>query len=50
MVGSYSVKEGRVEYCYNGTWHAVCADEWTNSQPTVVCATLGFSTQLGMSS
>ena len=47
MVGSYSVKEGRVEYCYNATWHSVCADNWDDYHASVVCSSLGYSTELG---
>ena len=47
VLGSYSPMEGRVEYCYNAEWHSVCSDTWNHSHATVVCSSLGYSTQHG---
>ena len=47
LVGSYDVKEGRVEYCSNNTWYSVCGDGWQEPEANVVCSTLGYSTSLG---
>ncbi len=41
MDGSTS-KEGRVEIAINGEFGAVCADEFTNTDATVVCKQLGY--------
>ena len=42
------MKEGRVLVCYHGEWHSVCADNWSEMED-VVCSTLGYSTELGVS-
>ena len=34
---------GRVEVCYNGTYQPVCDEAWTDSEATVVCNNLGYS-------
>ena len=47
LVGSYDVREGRVEYCSNNTWYSVCGDGWQEPEANVVCSTLGYSTSLG---
>ena len=48
LVGGYSVKEGRVQVCYNGTWHSVCADRWSDKEASVVCSTLGYPSSAGL--
>ena len=49
LVGGHNVKEGRVQVCYNGKWHSICSDNWSemNGEADVVCSTLGYSAQLG---
>ena len=35
---------GRVEYCYNGSdYITVCSDIWDNTEASVLCEQLGFS-------
>ena len=38
---------GRVEYCFNQTYHGICGDDWGFPHASVVCRQLGFS-QYGM--
>ena len=33
---------GRVEVCYNGTYHPVCGQNWTDSDARVVCNNIGY--------
>ena len=49
LVGGHDLKEGRVQMCYNGEWHSICSDNWSemNGEADVVCSTLGYSTELG---
>ena len=47
LVGSDDASRGRVEYCYNRTWHSVCADGWDTigaEEARVVCETMGYDT------
>ena len=49
LVGGHNVKEGRIQVCYNGEWHSICSDNWSemDGEADVVCSTLGYSAQLG---
>ena len=50
LVGGPTIKEGRVQLCYNRMWHSVCGDRWSEmgSEADVVCSALGYtSTELG---
>ena len=35
--------QGRVEYCYDGSYQTLCTDEWSDTDASVVCRELGFS-------
>ena len=39
-----NVGEGRVEIFFDNSWATVCDDGWDNTDATVVCKQLGFST------
>ena len=43
IVGSNYEQYGRVEVCINGTWGTICGNFWNDSDASVVCAQLGFS-------
>ena len=49
LVGGQNAKEGRVQVCYNGEWHSICSDNWSemDGEADVVCSTLDYSTELG---
>ena len=44
LVGGDSIVRGRVEYCYQGIWHSVCASDWDDrgNEATVICRSLGY--------
>ena len=44
LVGGNTASEGRVEYCYNGRWSALCTTSFTLSQITAsrICFQLGY--------
>ena len=48
LVGGSYLTRGRVEYCYDGTWQSVCADNWavTGEEARAVCQTLGYNTSI----
>ena len=43
LVGGPSSQEGRLELNYNGVWGTVCNHEFTDTEATVVCRSLGFT-------
>ena len=47
MDGS-SPNEGRVEYCSDGEWGAVCDTNWDKNDVSVVCRQLGMATSKSM--
>ena len=46
LVGGDDVSRGRVEYCYDGSWHSVCSDSWesTGDEARTICQTLNYDT------
>lgn len=38
------LRVGRVELCANGTYRTLCFEEWDDTEASVVCGQLGFST------
>jgi len=42
LVGGESLREGRLEVYYNGTWGTVCDDGFNDAAARVVCYSLGY--------
>ena len=44
LVGGDDVSRGRVEYCYEGAWHSLCASDWgeTGDEARAICTSLGY--------
>ena len=49
LVDGRNTKEGRVQMYYNGKWHSICSDTWSeiDGEADVVCSTIGYSDALG---
>ena len=45
LVGGATVREGRVEVCFDYQWATICDRGWDSSDAGVVCGQLGFSLQ-----
>ena len=47
-MGGDDLSRGRVQYCFNGSWYSVCADDWntTGDEAGAICHTLGYDTSL----
>ena len=45
LQGGITKFEGRVEICKDEKWGTVCGNIWYDTEATVVCRELGFSTK-----
>ena len=44
LVDGQSDREGRLEFCWNDIWGAVCNKDWIRRNTNVTCQQLGLST------
>ena len=42
LLGGQSKYEGRVEFCYSGSWTSVCPIGWDYREAAVICRQSGF--------
>ncbi|CAH0555311.1 unnamed protein product [Brassicogethes aeneus] len=42
LVGGRGEFEGNVEILHNGTWGAICDDEWDTAEAQIICKQLGY--------
>ena len=42
LLGGQSKYEGRVEFCYSGSWTSVCPRSWDYREAAVICRQSGF--------
>ena len=42
LAGGSSIRNGRLEVRYNGTWGTVCDDSFTDAAARVACFMLGY--------
>ena len=43
LTGGANEAAGRLEFCHNDQWGAVCHDRWNVNAASVVCRQLGFA-------
>ena len=43
LANGYPASRGVLEICVNGKFATVCADQWDNTDASIVCKELGYS-------